>query len=125
MIVGLGIDLVEVSRIRSSLTRFGERFLRRILHPAEIAYCQQFRQPAQHVAARFAAKEAVAKSLGTGFGAKLNWLDIEVARHESGEPFIRLHGSAQDLLAERGGKHVFLSLSHTAQNAIAVALIEA
>jgi len=124
MILGIGIDLVEVDRIRASLDRFGERFLQRILGPAESAYCGQFRHPAQHVAARFAAKEAVAKAFGTGLGAKLGWLDIEVGRRESGEPTVLLHGTAQTLLQQRGGQRILLSLSHTGKNAVAVAIIE-
>jgi holo-[acyl-carrier protein] synthase len=124
MIGGIGIDLVEVDRIRASLDRFGERFLHRILCPAESAYCGQFRHPAQHVAARFAAKEAVAKAFGTGFGAKLGWLDIEVGHRESGEPTVLLHGTARTLLQERGGQRILLSLSHTAAHAIAVAIID-
>ncbi len=125
MIVGIGIDLVEVSRIEASLAKHGERFQDRILCPDESAYCRQFRQPAQHVAARFAAKEAVAKAFGTGLGAKIGWRDIEVRRRESGEPTVVLHGNAQTLLQERGGRRVLLSLSHTAHNAIAIAIIEA
>ncbi len=124
MIVGIGIDLVEVSRIQASLERHGERFQNRILCPAESAYCRQFRHPAQHVAARFAAKEAVAKAFGTGLGAELGWRDIEVVRRESGEPVVALHGDAQKLLQERGGQRILLSLSHTSRHAIAVALIE-
>ncbi len=124
MILGLGIDLIEVERIRSSYVRHGERFLSRILHPNEIAYCLSHREPAQYLAVRFAAKEAIAKAFGTGFNAQLGWRDIEVGRRESGEPFVILHGAGLKLLAERGARAVLLSLSHTAQYATAVAVLE-
>ena len=125
MILGLGIDLIEVERIRASHERFGERFLNRILRPDEIAYCLGFSQPAPHLAARFAAKEAISKAFGTGIGAELGWLDMEVGRHESGQPYVILHDRGLDLLARRGGGQIFLSLSHTGQHACAVAVIEA
>ena len=125
MILGLGIDLIEVERIRASHERFGERFLNRILRPDEIAYCLAFSQPAPHLAARFAAKEAISKAFGTGIGAELGWLDMEVGRHESGQPFAILHDRGRDLLAQRGGGQIHLSLSHTLQHACAVAVIEA
>ncbi len=124
MILGVGIDLIEVERIRASHERFGERFLNRILRPAEIAYCLAFSQPAPHLAARFAAKEAISKAFGTGIGAELGWLDMEVGRRESGQPFVILHDRGLDLLARRGGGQIQLSLSHTQQHACAVALLE-
>jgi holo-[acyl-carrier protein] synthase len=125
VILGLGIDLIEVERIRASHERFGERFLNRILRPDEIAYCLGFSQPAPHLAARFAAKEAISKAFGTGIGAELGWLDMEVGRHDSGQPYAILHDRGLDLLARRGGGQIFLSLSHTGQHACAVAVIEA
>jgi holo-[acyl-carrier protein] synthase len=124
MILGTGIDLVEVERIRSSFQKFGERFLRRILRPDEIAYCLSHRDPAPFLAARFSAKEAVSKAFGTGIGSQLGWLDVEVGRQESGQPFVILHGNALKLLAERGGRTVHLSLSHTGDHATAIALLE-
>lgn len=124
MILGTGIDLIEVSRIAASFERFGERFLGRILRPAEIAYCLTHTQPAPHLAARFAAKEAVSKAFGTGIGAALGWQDIEVARRDSGEPYVVLHDKGLVLLAARGGRLVHLSLTHTAQHAAAVAVLE-
>lgn len=123
MILGVGIDLIEVERIRASQARFGERFLRRILHEREVAYCRSHRDPAPFLAARFAAKEAISKAFGTGIGSQLGWLDMEVGRRESGEPFVILHGKALDLLARRGATAVLLSLSHTQQHATAVALL--
>ncbi len=124
MILGTGIDLVEVARIRSSLEKFGERFLKRVLRPDEIAYCLSHKEPAPFVAGRFAAKEAISKAFGTGIGRQLGWLDMEVRHKESGEPFVLLHDGGLKLLAERGGRIVHLSLTHTANHASAVAILE-
>jgi len=85
-IFGIGIDVVEVGRIRSSMEEFGEAFAKRIFTPAEREYCESQKRPALHYAARFAAKEAVAKAFGTGIGKDLGWLDMEVVRRDSGEP---------------------------------------
>ena len=93
MILGTGVDIIEVARIRSSLDRFGDRFLRRILRPDEIQYCFSFRNPAPFLAARFAAKEAISKAFGTGIGRELGWQDMEVRREASGKPFVILHGA--------------------------------
>lgn len=122
MIRGVGIDIIEVARIRSAAERFGDRFLNRILRPAEIAYCRSHTDPAPHLAARFAAKEAVSKAFGTGIGAAVGWQDLEVARHESGQPYLVLHDGALTLLTSRGGGEIQLSLSHTANYAAAVAV---
>ncbi len=121
-ILGLGIDLVEVARIEQSIARHGERFLRRIYTESEIAYCAGMKMPAPFYAARFAAKEAVSKALGTGIGAACGWLDIEVRRKASGAPFIVLHGSAAETARRLGIASVLISLSHTEQTAIAQAL---
>jgi holo-[acyl-carrier protein] synthase len=125
LILGIGIDIIEVARIQVSHEKFGERFLNRILHPGEIAYCLSHKMPAPFLAARFAAKEAISKAFGTGIGAQLGWQDMEVARRESGEPYVILHGKGQTLLQQRGGHIVLLSLSHTQQHATAVAVLEA
>jgi len=124
MILGTGIDIIEVARIRHSLERFGEKFLQRILLPDEIAYCKSHRDPAPFAAARFAAKEAVSKAFGTGIGADLGWHDIEVRRKESGEPFVELHGKGVELLLRREAARVHLSLSHTEHYAAATSLLE-
>src|SRR2546423_10213256 len=124
MILGVGIDIIEVARIRASHEKFGERFLNRILRAAEIAYSLSHRDPAPFLAARFAAKEAISKAFGTGIGKHLGWQDMEVGRKESGEPFVILHGAGQQLLKERGGRIVHLSLSHTLNYAAAVAVLE-
>ena len=124
MILGVGTDLIEVERIRASHERFGERFLNRILRPAEIAYCLSHSLPAPHLAARFAAKESISKAFGTGIGADLGWLDMEVGRRESGQPYVILHDKGLQLLEARGGMGLHLSLSHTQQHACAVAVLE-
>ncbi len=94
------------------------------MHPNEIAYCLSHKSPAPFLAARFAAKEAISKAFGTGIGAQLGWQDMEVGRRESGEPFVILHGNGPKLLEKRGGRIVLISLSHTAQHATAVAILE-
>src|SRR5690242_17979305 len=124
MILGLGIDIIEVSRIRASHEKFGDRFLTRILRPAEIAYSLSHRHPAPFLAARFAGKEAISKAFGTGIGAQLGWQDMEIGRKESGEPFVILHEAGQELLKARGGRAVLISLSHTQVHATAVAILE-
>ena len=124
MILGIGIDIIEVARISASYERFGERFLNRILLPNEIAYCLSYRQPAPFLAARFAAKEAISKAFGTGIGAQLGWRDMEVGRKQSGEPFVILHEAGQKLLQSRAARAVLISLSHTQQHAAAVAILE-
>ena len=124
MILGLGTDIVEVARIASSFQRHGEMFLNRVLLPDEIAYCLQHRQPAPFIAVRFAAKEAIAKAFGTGIGAQLGWLDIEIFRRESGEPFVVLHGNGEKLFSERGVKKLHISLTHTENYAVATAILE-
>lgn len=124
MILGIGIDIIEVARIAASHQKFGERFLSRILLSDEIGYCLSHRVPGPFLAARFAAKEAVSKAFGTGIGAHLGWQDIEVKRKETGEPFIVLHGRGADLLQARGGRLVHVSLSHTQVHATAIAILE-
>lgn len=124
MILGVGIDIVEVARIQASHERFGERFLTRILLPDEISYCLAHREPAPFLAARFAAKEAVSKAFGTGLGAQLGWHDMEVGKKESGEPFVILHGNGLQLLQERKARAVLISLTHTQTHAAAVAILE-
>jgi len=124
MILGTGIDIIEVSRIQASYERFGDRFVQRILHPEEIRYCLSHRVPGPFLAARFAAKEAISKAFGTGIGAQLGWHDMEVGRKESGEPFVILHGQGKELLEKRGGKQILISLSHTQEHAAAVAILE-
>jgi holo-[acyl-carrier protein] synthase len=124
MILGLGIDIIEVARIESSYAKFGERFLDRILHPNEVQYCLSHRAPGPFLAARFAAKEAISKAFGTGIGAQLGWQDMEVGRKESGEPFVILHERASELMKTRRATALRISLSHTQNYAAAVAILE-
>ena len=114
---GVGIDLVEVPRIREMLEKHGQRFKERTFTAAEIAYCDACAEPAMHYAARFAAKEAVAKALGTGIWAEgVNWKDIEVGREASGKPVIILHGMAKEHAGEAA---CLVSLTHTRDLAMA------
>jgi len=125
MILGVGIDIIEVARIASSYEKFGERFVNRILLPDEIAYCRSHKQPAPFLAARFAAKEAVSKAFGTGIGAQLGWQDMEIRRKESGEPYVVLHGKGKELFKSRKAKQLLISLSHTQNYAAVTAVLEA
>jgi holo-[acyl-carrier protein] synthase len=124
VILGIGIDIIEVSRIGASYERFGEKFAQRILLPDEIAYCLTHKNPAPFLAVRFAAKEAISKAFGTGIGASLGWQDMEIRRKESGEPFVVLHGKGQELFQTRGAKQLLVSLSHTEHYAAATAVLE-
>jgi holo-[acyl-carrier protein] synthase len=124
MILGIGIDIIEVARIAASYEKFGERFLKRLLHDAEIAYCLKHKNPAPFIAARFAAKEAISKAFGTGIGAQLGWQDMEIRRKESGEPFVVLHGKGKILFTARGAKQLLISLSHTENYATVTAVLE-
>jgi holo-[acyl-carrier protein] synthase len=124
MILSTGIDLIEVDRIRNAMNRHGERFVRRFLLPDELAYCQSHRDPAPFVAVRFAAKEAASKAFGTGIGAALGWLDLEVRHRDSGQPYFVLHGRGANLFADRRATALHLSLSHTTLHASAVAILE-
>jgi len=124
MILGTGIDIIEVARIASSYEKFGERFLNRLLLANEIAYCLSHKNPAPFFAARFAAKEAISKAFGTGIGISLGWQDMEIRRKESGEPFVVLSGKGEKLFKSRGAKRLLVSLSHTANYAVATAVLE-
>jgi holo-[acyl-carrier protein] synthase len=123
MILGLGIDLIETSRIQSSLDRFGDHFLNRIFLEGEIEYCKSMKAPARHFAARFAAKEAVSKAFGTGIGSSLGWKDIEVCRNENGSPFLKLHGNGAKLAESLALTQSLISLTHHETTAAAVAIL--
>lgn len=124
MIIGSGIDLVEIARIQESLDRFGSRFLNRVFTPAEQAYCLRKRRSAESLAARFAAKEAAAKALGTGISRGVNWLEIEVIREPGGRPGIRFHGRAAEFASRLGVVHSALSLTHTDSLSMASVVLE-
>ncbi len=122
MVVGLGIDLIEVGRVARSAERFGERFLRRIYHPRELEQTRGDR--VQYLAARFAVKEALFKALGTGWSAGIRWVDVEVQNLASGEPVILLHGEAALRARSLGAGRVHVSITHTAGHAAAVVVLE-
>jgi holo-[acyl-carrier protein] synthase len=124
MIVGTGIDIAEVPRIQQSIARFGDRFLRRIYTEGEIRYCDSKANRAERYAARFAAKEAAMKALGTGWSHGVRWRDCEVVRLPGGRPTIAFHGEAGKVAARLGVKNAALSLSHTAEQAIAQVILE-
>ncbi|MES2705331.1 MAG: holo-ACP synthase [Verrucomicrobiota bacterium] len=118
-----GIDLVEVPRLAAVMERGGAAFLRRVFTEAEAAYCQGHRDPAPHFAARFAAKEAVAKALGTGLGEAAAFREIEVIRSAAGAPGIVLHGAAAATAAAQGIVSIQVSLTHTDRTAAAMVLV--
>lgn len=124
MIVGSGIDVVEIGRIQQSVERYGQRFLDRIYTQSEQAYCLRKRKAAESLAARFAAKEAGAKALGTGISRGVNWLEIEVMRAPGGRPTLHFHGRAAEIARSLGVAHTALSLTHTAELAVASVVVE-
>ena len=124
MVLGLGTDLIETGRVEASIARFGERFLERIFSPEEIAYCQRKKNAAESFAARFAAKEAGAKALGTGISRGVNWKEFEVKREASGKPSLHLKGRAAELAGGMGVKRIQLSLTHSRELAMAVVVVE-
>ena len=123
VLIGLGADLIEVARIKSVILRHGDRFIDRILTEEERAYCSGMAHPHKHIAARFAAKEAVSKCFTTGIGAELGWKSISVYHGERHEPKVRLDEQGEALLAHVGGTQVLLTLSHTDNYAMAVAAV--
>ncbi|MGA8762029.1 MAG: holo-[acyl-carrier-protein] synthase [Candidatus Sulfotelmatobacter sp.] len=124
MIVGSGIDIAEVPRIRATLARFGDRFLQRIFTAGEIRYCDSKANRMERYAARFAAKEAAMKALGTGWSRGVRWRDCEVVRMPGGRPTMTFHGRAAEFAAKLGVKNTALSLSHTTEQAIAQVILE-
>jgi len=124
MIVGTGIDIAETARIEQALERHGARFARRVYTPGEIAYCEQFKNKAERYAARFAAKEAAFKALGTGWREGVRWLDVEVTHRPSGQPELRLMGRAGELARARGVARVAVSLSHSNHYVVAQVIFE-
>jgi holo-[acyl-carrier protein] synthase len=124
MIVGTGIDIAEVPRIAESIARFGERFLHRIFTQTEMEYCDSKANRTERYAARFAAKEAAMKALGTGWNHGVRWRDVEVVRQPGGRPTLKFHGRAAEFATKLGAARVALSLSHTAEHAIAHVILE-
>lgn len=124
MILGTGIDIIDIARIAQSIERYGSRFLDRVYTTGEIAYCRRKRRSAESFAARFAAKEAAAKALGTGMGFGVTWREIEVAREVTGRPLLLLHGRAAEIADSLGVKHSSLSITHTDAQSMAWVILE-
>ncbi len=124
MIVGTGIDIAEVPRIAQALARHGDRFLHRVYTDGEIHYCDSKANRIERYAARFAAKEAAMKALGTGWNHGVRWRDIEVSRLPGGRPTIQFHGKAAEFAKRLGATNIALSLSHTAEQAVAQVILE-
>ena len=125
MVVGTGIDVVEIERVSHSIERYGSRFLERVYTAGEIAYCQRKRRnAAESFAARFAAKEAGAKALGTGIGFGVTWRELEVGREPAGRPLLLLHGRAAEIAASLGVRRSSLSITHTRTQSMALVILE-
>lgn len=124
MIVGTGVDIAETSRIEQVLDRHGERFAKRIYTPAEIAYCEKFKNKAERYAARFAAKEAAFKALGTGWGNGVHWVDVEVTHLSSGKPELVLTGRALEVAQTLGVSRSSVSISHSDRYVVAQVIME-
>lgn len=112
MVIGIGIDIVEIERIRRAIERTGDRFIHRVYTPDEINYCESRKNKFQHYAGRFAAKEAAFKALGTGWSGGVAWKDAEVAVEPSGKPCLLLHGQAQAIARKQGAHDMYVSISH-------------
>ena len=124
MIVGLGADIAEIDRIEAAIARHGRAFIARIFTPQEIAYCERHRARGERYAARFAAKEATMKALGTGWSRGVRWVDIEVTRLASGQPTIELHGAARQHAERMGVSRIHVSLTHSGNIAFAEVIFE-
>jgi holo-[acyl-carrier protein] synthase len=124
MIVGMGVDIAEPARVQEAVERHGERFLARVFTPKEIEYCRRHRNCYERFAARFAAKEAAMKALGTGWRGGISWQDFEISNLPGGKPSLQLAGRALDVYRSLGGDRILVSLTHTASYALAQVVIE-
>ena len=124
MIIGLGIDIAEPDRLRAAVERYGRRFLERIFTSKEIAYCERKRNKWERYAARFAAKEAAFKALGTGWRRGVRWRDVEVTNLPSGQPTLALTGEAEKFARRLGVNHIAVSLTHSHQLVLAQVIFE-
>jgi holo-[acyl-carrier protein] synthase len=124
MIRGIGIDIAQVTRMEEAVKRHGQRFLKRLFTATELDYCDRHRDPGRHYAARFAAKEATMKALGTGWNSAVAWKSIEVVNLPSGEPTLRLSGATLDIARGLGATTAFVTLSHDAGLAVACVVLE-
>ena len=124
MILGTGVDLCEVSRMRQAIERHGRRIVTRVFTEREIAYAERKANLYERYAARFAAKEAGMKALGTGWRGGIRWRDLEVTNLPTGRPTLTLHGKAAEIATRLGARNISLSLTHTADQAMAMVIIE-
>ncbi len=124
MIIGTGVDIVEIARFRKVMERLKDRFILRVFAPSEQQFCQKHRDPIPHFAARFAAKEALFKALGTGWAKGVTWLDVEIQRERQDPPIMVLRGEAQRFSKNLGTRKIHLSLSHSDQSAVAMVILE-
>jgi holo-[acyl-carrier protein] synthase len=124
LIVGLGIDIAEVGRVKAAIERYGETFLRRVYTAKEREYCERFKNKYERYAGRFAAKEAAMKALGTGWSRGVRWVDVEVVREKGGRPTIKLAGEAGHVADSLQVKNISLSITHTADQAFAQVVFE-
>jgi holo-[acyl-carrier protein] synthase len=124
MIIGVGIDIIEITRIQAAIDRSSERFTRRVFTEGERAYCEARRLSAMHYAGRFAAKEAAFKALGTGWAGEIRWTDVEVVSPASGPPGLKFSGAALARFQELGATAAHLSISHSRDYAVATAILE-
>jgi len=124
MIVGTGIDIAEVDRIKATIERFGRRFLERVFTPDEIRYCESKANKAERYAGRFAAKEAAMKAIGTGWSRGVTWQDVEVQRSPGGRPTMAFHRKAAEFFEQLGAAHAHLSITHTEHSAMAQVILE-
>jgi holo-[acyl-carrier protein] synthase len=124
MIIGLGIDVEEVERVKGAMVRQGERFLKRIFTEKEQAYCEQFKDKYERYAGRFAVKEAAMKALGTGWSRGVRWVDIEVLRPKGRRPTLELKGEARKIADKLGVKNIAISITHTPKQAMAQVIFE-
>lgn len=124
MIVGLGMDIAEIDRIEAAIVRHGEAFIKRLYTAGETEYCERFNNRYERYAARFAAKEATMKALGTGWGRGIRWRDIEVTREENGKPTLRMMGVAGELAERMGVRHISLTITHSGNLALAQVIFE-
>ena len=124
MIIGMGIDVEDVDRVKGAMERQGERFLQRIFTQKERAYCEQFKDKYERYAGRFAVKEAAMKALGTGWSRGVRWVDVEVVRQRGGRPTLVLKGEAKKIADAMGARHIAVSITHTAEQAFAQVIFE-
>ncbi|HSE40206.1 MAG TPA: holo-ACP synthase [Acidobacteriota bacterium] len=124
MILGIGTDVIEVSRIRQALDKYGERFMRRLFTAAEIEYCTSRKNTALHYAGRFAAKEAAFKAMQRGWGGEISWKDVEITNLPSGAPQITFSGKALEIVTEKKMTRAFVSISHVEEIATAIVILE-